>query len=142
MWSWLALGKGAQEIRTILRNVAALSEAAITAIVPTASGLIPGCRSLAVIGEDLPTSRGELFPMPLEAAAQHGEIALIRDRTAVPSNVAGARALLLFGSTVLGHCCTGKQKHQSADNHWMGFHGTFLRSIQRCYSPRRARYCM
>jgi hypothetical protein len=37
MWSWMALGKGAQEIRMILRNVAALSEAATAAIVPTAS---------------------------------------------------------------------------------------------------------
>jgi hypothetical protein len=73
-------------------------------------------RSLAVIGEDLSTSRGELFPMLLEAA-QHGEIALIQDRTAIPLNVASARALLLVGSTVLRHCGTGKQKRQSAGNH-------------------------
>lgn len=72
--------------------------------------------SLAVIGEDLSTSLGQLFPMLLEAA-QHGEIALIQDWTAIPLNVAGARVLLLFGSTVLRHSGTGEQERQSAGNH-------------------------
>ena len=43
-------------------------------------------------------------------AGQHGEIALIRYRTTVPLDVTGASALLLFGSTVLRHGGTGKEK--------------------------------
>jgi hypothetical protein len=53
-----------------------------------------------VISEDFSTRRGELFPVLLEAG-QHSEIALIQYRTAVPLNVAGASARLLFGSAVL-----------------------------------------
>jgi hypothetical protein len=36
-------------------------------------------------------------------AGQHSEIALIQHRTAIYLDVAGASALLLFGSTVMRH---------------------------------------
>lgn len=49
-------------------------------------------------------------------AGQHSEIALIQYRTAVPLNVAGASALLLFGSAVLRQGGTGKEKRHSAND--------------------------
>jgi hypothetical protein len=75
-----------------------------------------------VISEDFSTRRGELFPVLLEAG-QHSEIALIQYRTAVPLNVAGASALLLFGSAVLRQGGTGKEKRHSADDEDIVVHG-------------------
>ena len=87
-------------------------------------------RSLAVIGKDLFTSRRELFPMLLKAG-EHSEIALIQYRTAVPLDVAGASALLLFSSTVLRLGCTAEEKRQSADDGDILVHGN-------CFAPRLA----
>jgi hypothetical protein len=75
-----------------------------------------------MIRKNLSTRRGEFFPMLLEAG-QHSEIALIQYRTAVPLNVAGAGTLLLFGSTVLRHGGTAKEKRQSADEKDTVVHG-------------------
>ena len=58
--------------------------------------------------------RGEFSPMLLKTC-QHCEIALIQHRTAVPLDIAGARALLLLGSTVLRHGGAGRDKQQSDD---------------------------
>ena len=56
-------------------------------------------------------------------AGQHSEIALIQYRTAVPLNVAGASALLLFGSAVLRQGGTRKEKRHSADDEDIVVHG-------------------
>jgi hypothetical protein len=81
-----------------------------------------------VISEDFSTRRGELFPVLLEAD-QHSEIAL-QYRTAVPLNVAGASALLLFGSAVLRQGGTGKEKRHSANDEDI-VHGLPLRDGSR-----------
>jgi hypothetical protein len=77
--------------------------------------------SLAVIRKNPFTRRGELFPMSLKAG-QHSEIALIQHRTAVPLGIAGASALLLFGSAVLCQGGTGKEKRESADDEHIFIH--------------------
>ena len=101
------------------------------------SGLLdPGIgRSLAVVGKNLSAIRGEFFPMLLQAG-QYGEVALIQHRAAVPPDVAGASALLLFGSTVLGHGGTGKAKRQSADDKEILVHSNLLRIERRRYRRR------
>jgi hypothetical protein len=56
----MALGRRVHEIRMILGNVAALSEPAMTGIVPPHRVGSPIVRSLAMISEDFSTRRGEL----------------------------------------------------------------------------------
>ena len=90
----------------ILGNVAALSEPAMTGIVPPRVAEAEIVRSLAVIRRGPFCTRGEFCPMLLKAG-QHSEIALIQYRAAIPLDIAGARALLLLGSTVLRHGSTG-----------------------------------
>jgi hypothetical protein len=75
-----------------------------------------------MIREDLSARRAKLFPMLLKAG-QHSEIALIQYRTAVSLNVAGASALLPFGSAVLCQGGAGKEQRQNADNGNMDIHG-------------------
>ena len=61
-------------------------------------------------------------------AGQHREIALIQYRTAVLLDVAGASALLLFGSPVLRHGGAAEENRQSADDEDIRVHGNlFLR---------------
>ena len=96
----MALGRRVHEIRMILGSVAALCELAITGIVPHRLLVRAIVRSLAVVREDFSARRGQFFPMFLQAG-QHCKIALIKYRTAIPVDIAGAGALLLFGSTVL-----------------------------------------
>jgi hypothetical protein len=55
-------------------------------------------------------------------AGQHREIALIQYRTAVSLDIAGACTLLLFGSSVLRHGGTGKEKRQGTDDKDIVFH--------------------
>ena len=81
--------------------------------------------SLAVIRKNPFTRRGELFPMLLKAG-QHSEIALSQHRTAVPVDIARASALLLFGSAVLCHGGTGKEKRESADDEHIFIHGNLF----------------
>lgn len=107
------------EIRTILGNVAAQSEPAIVEFVPATRS-----RSLTVIGENLSASRGELFPMLLQTG-QYREIALVQHRTAVPLYINRARALLLFGSTVLRHGGAGQEKRRKASGKEKRFHDNF-----------------
>jgi hypothetical protein len=78
-------------------------------------------RSLTMIREDLSARHGELLPVLLKAG-QHCEIALIRYRTAVPLDVAGACTLLLIRSSVLPHRGTGEEKRQGADDKDIVFH--------------------
>jgi hypothetical protein len=87
-------------------------------------------RSLTVIVKDFSTRRRELFPVLLEAG-QNGEIALIQYWTAVPLNVAGACALLLFGSTMLRQGGAGKEERHSADHKDIVVHGYLLRDGSR-----------
>jgi hypothetical protein len=54
-------------------------------------------------------------------AGQHCEIALIQHRPAVPPDIAGASALLLFGSAVLCDGSTGKENKASDKD--ILFHG-------------------
>jgi hypothetical protein len=66
-------------------------------------------RSLTVVSKNLSAGRGELFPMLLKAA-QHGEIALIQHRAAVPLGISRASAPLQFGTAILRHGSTEKEK--------------------------------
>jgi hypothetical protein len=59
-------------------------------------------------------------------AGEHREIALIQYRTAVSLDVAGACTLLSFGSTVLRHGGTGKEKRQGTDDKDMVFMKTIV----------------
>lgn len=110
------------EIRIIPGNVAAPSEPVVTRIVP--GPRVPIVRSLTMIRKDPSTGRDELFPVLLKAR-QHREIALIQYRTTVSLDVAGARTLLLLGSTMLGHGGAGKEKREGADAKDVVVHGTF-----------------
>ena len=56
-------------------------------------------------------------------AGQHGEIALIQHRAAVPLDVSGACTLLLFGSAVLRYGAPAEEKRQRADDKDVTFHG-------------------
>jgi hypothetical protein len=86
------------------------------------SGLLGPAISLAMIRKNLSTRRGELFPMLLKAG-QHSEIALIQHPTTVPLDIARASSLLLFGSTVLRHGGTGKEKRKRAGDKDIFVHG-------------------
>jgi hypothetical protein len=77
-----------------------------------------------MIRKDPSTGRDELFPVLLKAR-QHREIALIQYRTTVSLDVAGARTLLLLGSTMLRHGGAGKEKREGADAKDVVVHGTF-----------------
>jgi hypothetical protein len=76
-----------------------------------------------MIRQNLFASHREFFAILLKAG-QHGEVALIQYRTAVPLDVAGAGALLLFGSTVLRHGRTGRKKRKGADDEEISVHGS------------------
>jgi hypothetical protein len=78
-------------------------------------------RSLAMIRKNLFAGRREFLPVLLEAA-QHGEIALVEHRTAVPMNIAGASSVLLFGSTMLRDRSIGQDKRQGADENDIPVH--------------------
>jgi hypothetical protein len=65
------------EIRMIQGNVAALSEPAMTGIVPPR--VVPIVRSLPMSGEGLSARHGELFRMLLKAG-EHSEVALLQYR--------------------------------------------------------------
>jgi len=113
------------EIQMIPGNVAALSEPTIPRFVPRRLVEAEITRSLAMIRKDLSAHRGEFSPMLLKTC-QHCEIALIQHRTAVPLDIAGARALLLLGSTVLRHGGAGRDKRQSDDDEDKLFQGNLL----------------
>jgi hypothetical protein len=68
------------EIRMIQGNVAALSEPAMTGIVPPR--VVPIVRSLPMSGEGLSARHGELFRMLLKAG-EHSEVALLQYRAAI-----------------------------------------------------------
>jgi hypothetical protein len=114
------------EIQMILGNVAALSEPTIPRFVPRRLAEAEIARSLAVIRQDLSAHHGEFCPMLLKAG-QHRKIGLIQHGTAVPLDIAGARALLLLGSTVLSYGGTGRDKRQSAADEDRLFHRNLLK---------------
>jgi hypothetical protein len=76
---------------------------------------------LTVVGQNFPAGRGEPLPMLLKAS-QHREIALIEYRTAVPLDIAGARALLLFGTTVLRDGCARNENYQKGSGKGISRH--------------------
>ena len=118
------------EIQMILGNVAALSEPTIPGFVPRRLAEAEYARSLAVIRQDLSAHRGEFCPMLLKAG-QHRKIALIQHRTAVPLDIAGARALLLLGSTVLSYGAPEGISDRAPPTRINFFMGTFLCSEGR-----------
>jgi hypothetical protein len=76
-----------------------------------------------MVRENLFARHGEFFAILLKAG-QNGEVALIQYRTEVPLDVAGAGALLRFGSTVLRHGRTGRNKRKDPDDEEISVHGS------------------
>jgi hypothetical protein len=63
-------------------------------------------------------------------ASQHGEIALTKHRAAVSLNIAGARALLLFGAAVLRHRGIWNEKRKTGGNRKIFVHRNLRQEVE------------